>query len=97
MNKLERKLDQTKNKISGAAKQAAGKISGDEVLELKGKIQSSKADLQKKTDVDDLSRKIKKTADQGKASVEHKVKEVQQSVAKKINNSIDEHAKKKTK
>ncbi|MDP3447834.1 MAG: hypothetical protein Q8S22_07220 [Eubacteriales bacterium] len=97
MNNLERKLNRTKNKISGVVKQTAGKVTGDEVLELKGRIQSSQADLQKKTDVHDAIDKIKQTADKGKASVAHKVKEVQQSVAKKINDTLDEQAQKKAK
>jgi uncharacterized protein YjbJ (UPF0337 family) len=47
MSKLERDIDHAKNKLSGEAKEAAGKITGNEQLELKGKLQSSKADLKK--------------------------------------------------
>lgn len=97
MNSFERKLDRTKNKISGVVKQTAGKITGDEVMELKGRIQSSQADLQKKTDVDETMHQIKQSVEKGKANVAHKVNDVQQSVAKKINDSLDAHAKKKSK
>ena len=97
MNNFERKIDHTKNKVSGVIKQAAGKITGDEVLELKGRLQSTKADLQKKTDVNDAMHQIKQTAAKGKADVAKKVNDVQQSVAKKINDSLDERAQKKTK
>ena len=97
MNSFERKVNRAKNKVAGIAKQTAGKITGDEVLELKGRIQSSQADLQKKTDVADAIDQIKQTAAKGKASVAHKVSDVQQSVAKKINDSIDDHEQKKSK
>ena len=97
MNSFERKINRAKNKVSGIAKQTAGKITGDEVLELKGRIQSSQADLQKKTDVGDAIDQMKQTAAKGKASVAHSINDVQQNVARKINNSLDEHAQKKTK
>ncbi len=45
MTHLTRKIDRTKDKISGEIKEATGKITGNEQLELKGKIQSSQADL----------------------------------------------------
>lgn len=72
-------------------KQTAGKVTGDEVLELKGRMQSSQADFQKKTDVDDAIHQIKKSAEQEKANFVHRVNGVQQSVAKKINDALDEH------
>lgn len=96
MNSFERKLDRAKNKVSGVVKQAAGKITGDEVLELKGRMQSSQADLQKRTDVDDAIKQMKQSAEKGKASVVHKVNDAQQSVAKKINDSLDKRAQKKS-
>jgi uncharacterized protein YjbJ (UPF0337 family) len=96
MNRTERKLSQAKNKISGVAKQIAGKITGDEVLELKGRIQSSQADLQKRTDVDDAIQEIKKSAEQGKATIAKKINDAEQSVAKSINDSLDAHAQKKS-
>ena len=96
MNSSERKISRAKNKVSGVVKQVAGKITGDEVLELKGRIQSSQADFQKKTDVDDAIHQIKLSAEKGKASIAHKVNDAQQSVAKKINDSLDERAQKKS-
>ena len=95
MNSFERKINRAKNKVSGLMKQTAGKVTGDEVLELKGRMQSSQADFQKKTDVDDAIHQIKQTADQGKANIAHTINDAQQSVAKKINDSLDERAQKK--
>ena len=42
------KLENAKDKIVGEVKEAAGKVTGNEELELKGKIQSSKSDIKKK-------------------------------------------------
>lgn len=97
MNSSERKISRAKNKVAGVVKQVAGKITGDEVLELKGRMQSSQADFQQKTDVKDAVDKIKHSAEKGQASIAHKVNDVQQSVAKKINDTLDEHAHKKSK
>lgn len=97
MNSSERKISHAKNKMSGMAKQVAGKITGDEVLELKGRIQSSQADFQQKTDVDNAIHQIKHAAEKGQAGFAQKVNEVQQSVAKKVNDSLDERAKRKSK
>lgn len=97
MNSSERKISRAKNKVSGIAKQVAGKITGDEVLELKGRIQSSQADLQKKTDVGDAIHQMKQSAEKGKANVTQKINDAQQSVAKKINDSLDERAQRKSK
>lgn len=47
MSKMEKNLDHGKNKIVGGIKEAAGKMTGNETLELKGKIQSAKADLKR--------------------------------------------------
>lgn len=91
MNNFERTLKRTKNKVVGTIKQAAGKIAGDNVLELKGRMQSAGADLQKRTDVDDAIHQIKKSAEQEKANFVHRVNGAKQSVAKKINDSLDEH------
>ena len=43
MNNLEKDVDQTKNKITGGAKEAAGKITGNEKLKLCGTLRSAKA------------------------------------------------------
>jgi len=51
MTSFKRKFDRAKDKFSGEVKEAAGKITGNEQLELKGKIQSSQADLRKNMDV----------------------------------------------
>ena len=95
MNSFERKVNRAKDKVAGFVKQTAGEITGNEVLELKGRMQSSQADFQKKTDVDDAIHQIKKTAEKGKADIAHSINDAQQSVAKKINDSLDEHAQKK--
>ena len=42
------KLNNAKDKVLGEVKEAVGKITGNEELELKGKIQSSKSDLKEK-------------------------------------------------
>ena len=48
MTTLKGKVENAKDKIVGETKEATGKVTGNEELELKGKIQSSKADLKKK-------------------------------------------------
>jgi len=52
-------FENTKDKIAGEIKEAAGKITGNEQLELKGKIQSSKADLKKKMNMGHLVSNVK--------------------------------------
>ncbi|MBK5261570.1 MAG: CsbD family protein [Peptostreptococcaceae bacterium] len=42
------KLNNAKDKVLGEVKEAVGKVTGNEDLELKGKIQSSKSDLKEK-------------------------------------------------
>lgn len=42
------KLNNAKDKVTGEVKEAVGKVTGNEELELKGKIQSSKSDLKEK-------------------------------------------------
>ena len=42
------KLNNAKDKVIGEVKEAVGKVTGNEELELKGKIQSSKSDLKEK-------------------------------------------------
>lgn len=51
MSKSNKGFENTKNKFTGKFKEAAGKVTGNEQLELKGKIQSSKADLKKNLSV----------------------------------------------
>lgn len=97
MNKLKRNFNRTKDKFVGVIKQTAGKVTGDDVLELKGRMQSTGADLQKKSDVGDGLRQLKKSAGKKKVYVEHKFNQVQQRVAQKINDSLDERAQRKSK
>lgn len=60
MSKFKRKFDFAKDKFSGEVKEAAGKVTGNEQLELKGKIQSAGADLKNKVgDIkEDIVKKI---------------------------------------
>lgn len=48
MTSKNKKLDITKEKIAGETKKAVGKITGNEKLELKGRIQSKTADIREK-------------------------------------------------
>lgn len=48
MTRSKRKYVSTKEKLGGKVKEAAGKISGNEQLELKGKIQVSKVAMKEK-------------------------------------------------
>ena len=59
MSDLKGKLSNSKNKIAGEVKEAAGKITGNEQLELKGKIQSSKADFKKENNLGNKVHEIK--------------------------------------
>jgi len=52
MNSQNDKFDNSKEKIAGETKEAVGKITGNEQLELHGKLQSSKADFKKRTNLD---------------------------------------------
>lgn len=79
MTDFKDKVGQTKDKLAGELKEAAGKITGNEQLELKGKIQSAKADIRRKSDV--------------KKNVKRKVEDVKESIAGKINDMIDKKGK----
>jgi uncharacterized protein YjbJ (UPF0337 family) len=59
MSNLKKDFDHAKNKFAGEVKEAAGRITGNEQLELKGKIQSTKADLKKNLNVADRIEDIK--------------------------------------
>ena len=50
MKDLKEKMDNKIDKIEGGLNEAAGKITGNKQQELKGKLQVSKADLEKKMD-----------------------------------------------
>jgi len=63
------KSKNAKDKIVGGVKEAVGKVTGNEELELKGKIQSTKGDIGDKVDeikegiagkTNDIKRQIKK-------------------------------------
>jgi uncharacterized protein YjbJ (UPF0337 family) len=47
------KVDRAKDKIIGEVKEVIGKVTGNEELELKGKIQSLKSDLKGKMNIGD--------------------------------------------
>ena len=51
MTRNKRKFGRAKDKFSGTFKEIAGKLTGNERLELKGKIQSSRANIKKKMDI----------------------------------------------
>ena len=53
MRDSRRMFDHKINKFSGVFKEAAGKVTGNEQLELKGKIQSTKADVKINANVKD--------------------------------------------
>lgn len=53
------KLDNARDKVIGEVQEAVGKVTGNEVLELKGKILSSKSDLKDKMNIDNKVNEIK--------------------------------------
>ncbi|MBN1892211.1 MAG: CsbD family protein [Clostridiales bacterium] len=59
MSSEKKKLENSKDKLAGETKEAFGKLTGNEQLELKGKLQSAKADFKKKTNVKDNVEKAK--------------------------------------
>ena len=59
MSSFKKDFDHAKNKFSGEAKKTVGKTTGNEQLELKGKIQSSKADLKNNLNIADKIEDIK--------------------------------------
>lgn len=61
MTDSKHKLKNTKDKIAGKVKEAAGKVTGNEKLELKGKIQSSKSDFKKKMNIGDNADELKES------------------------------------
>ena len=56
MTNLDNKFQNAKDKVMGKTKEAMGKATGDEETELRGKLQSKKADLKDK--FDDTKEKI---------------------------------------
>ena len=68
------KLENAKDKIIGEVKEAAGKITGNEELELRGKIQSSKSDVKEKAGEikEGITEKINNVMDEKKVDKEDK-------------------------
>ncbi len=59
--KKNKKFENTKGEVAGKIKEAAGKLSGNEQLELKGKLQSSKASFKKKMDMGNIVTDVKES------------------------------------
>jgi len=74
MTDSKNKLENAKDKIVGEVKEAAGKVTGNEELELKGKIQSSKSDIKEKAGEvkEGITEKINDVIDKKKADNEDK-------------------------
>jgi uncharacterized protein YjbJ (UPF0337 family) len=68
------KSENAKDKIIGEVKETAGKVTGNEELELKGKIQSSKSDSKEKAGEvkEGIAEKINDTIDKKKVNKEDK-------------------------
>jgi uncharacterized protein YjbJ (UPF0337 family) len=68
------KLENAKDKIIGEVKESAGKITGNEELELRGKIQSSKSDIKEKAGEikEGITEKINDVMDKKKVDKEDK-------------------------
>ena len=69
MKNSKNKLNNTKDKVVGEVKETTGKATGNEELELKGKMQSSKADINKKGEQikESAAEKINNIVDENKA------------------------------
>lgn len=59
------KIKNAKDKVVGETKEAIGKVTNNKELEIKGKIQSTKADINIKGEKikDDVNRKVNKAFD----------------------------------
>lgn len=73
MEDFKNKFAKTKDKVSGEIKDKVGQITGNETLELKGKIQSAKSDIKEKVN---------------KNNFKKEVDDVKENIAEKINNII---------
>jgi uncharacterized protein YjbJ (UPF0337 family) len=60
-----KKINNTKDKIVGEVKEAVGKATNNPQLEIKGKVQSSRADFRAKTEKikEEMAHKINKIVD----------------------------------
>jgi uncharacterized protein YjbJ (UPF0337 family) len=73
----------SKDKLEGGIKEALGKITDDEGLELKGKLQSMKADLAEKTE--DMTHNLKHVGN----DIRNKAGEMKEEVLEKANSFLD--------
>lgn len=72
MSKFKRKFDFAKNKFAGETKETTGKITSNEQLKLKGKIQSANADFKNEHNIQDKVEDIKEDM---AAKINHKIDE----------------------
>jgi len=80
MKNIKSDFNNNKDKVVGTIKDKVEQITGNETLELKGKIQSTKADLNKEI---------------SKNNIGNKVNDIKEGIAEKINNTIDKTKDKK--
>jgi len=59
MRDIKDKFENAKDKTAGEVKEAVGEMTDNEQMELKGKLQSSKADFKKKTDISTMADDVK--------------------------------------
>jgi len=59
MTGFKRKYKNVSDRFSGKAKEIAGKVTNNEQLELKGKMQSAKADMQESLSIENRVEEIK--------------------------------------
>ncbi|MHB8962948.1 MAG: CsbD family protein [Saccharofermentanales bacterium] len=59
MNEFNKRTSSTRNRVSGGIKKAAGKLTGNEQLELKGRIQVAKANFNDNINVKDNINDVK--------------------------------------
>lgn len=76
MTDFKGKFNTNMDKIIGEVKEKVGKITGNEELELKGKLQSIKSDITERINKDDIGKKMN---------------EIKENIAGKINNQIDKN------
>lgn len=68
MNNFKNEFNKSKEKVIGKTKEIFGKSTGSEETELKGKLQSKKADMKEKVDdfKEKIAKKINDTLDKNK-------------------------------
>jgi len=74
MTDSKNKLKSAKDKLIGEIKETVGKVTGNEELELKGKIQSSKSDIREKGQEikEDIAEKMNNIIDKKKDNIQDK-------------------------